>query len=62
MGTGVQAEVYVATPPSVPRSGWARCIARTYSVILHCAMPVAGSIEEHVTCFFVELESQGRLL
>lgn len=35
---------------------------RTYSIILHCAMPVAGPVEEHVTCFFIEFESQGGLL
>lgn len=35
--------------------------ARTHSVILHCAMPVAGPVEEHVTCFFIEFESQAGL-
>lgn len=34
----------------------------TYSVILHRTVSVAGPIEEHVTCFFIEFESQRGLL
>lgn len=34
----------------------------TYPVILHRTLPVAGPIEEDITGFFVELESQGGLL
>lgn len=34
----------------------------THSVILHCTMPVASPVEEHITRFLIELESQGGLL
>lgn len=30
-----------------------------YPVILHSAVSMAGPIEEHITCFFVKLESKG---
>lgn len=35
---------------------------RTYSVILHGTVSVACPIEEHITCFFIEFESQRGLL
>lgn len=44
--------------------GPAGCMAqpRTYSVILHRTVSVACPIEEHITCFFIEFESQRGLL
>lgn len=32
-----------------------------HPIILHSPMSMAGPIEEHITCFFIKLESEGGL-
>lgn len=56
--------VHVASPASVPGPGCGHCPERprTYSVILHGSVPVAGPIEEHIARFLIEPERQGGLL
>lgn len=51
----------VELPPVVP--GLARHSRKSvaHPVILHSPMSMAGPIEEHITCFFIKLESEGEL-